>query len=392
MEELYYRYNPWWEDNSFLYDFINRQNSLGILEKSLNKKPIVILTGLRRVGKTTLMKMLIKKMIDEFDINPINIFYISLDDYNLVKKTILEIVDEYRKIHKIKFAQKIYLFFDEITYHKDYEIQLKNLYDSQNVKIFISSSSASILKSKKPFLTGRNILVEILPLNFSEYLQFKKITLAQSDQHLIDKYFEDFLNTGGIPEYVLRNDVEYLKELVDDIIKKDISSFYNVKNTQVLQDFFLLLMERAGKNLSINKAAKILGISADSSKRYLQMFEDSYLVYLLPRYGKTNETLLSPKKIYAPDLGIRTLFTGFRDKGSLFENYVFLNIKKLNPSYIYRDGIEIDFFTKNKELIEVKYHSDLNEKQKRLMEEINAREKFIFKNISDLERYLKKKD
>lgn len=392
MEELYYRYNPWWEDNAFLYDFINRQNSLGILEKSLNQKPIVILTGLRRVGKTTLMKMLIKKMIDEFDINPINIFYISLDDYNLVKKTILEIVDEYRKIHKIKFAQKIYLFFDEITYHKDYEIQLKNLYDSQNVKIFISSSSASILKSKKPFLTGRNILVEILPLNFSEYLQFKKITLAQSDQHLIDKYFEDYLNTGGIPEYVLRNDVEYLKELVDDIIKKDISSFYNVKNTQVLQDFFLLLMERAGKNLSINKAAKILGISADSSKRYLQMFEDSYLVYLLPRYGKTNETLLSPKKIYAPDLGIRTLFTGFRDKGSLFENYVFLNIKKLNPSYIYRDGIEIDFFTKNKELIEVKYHSDLNEKQKRLMEEINAREKFIFKNISDLERYLKKKD
>lgn len=223
-------------------------------------------------------------------------------------------------------------------------------------------------------------------------MQFKKITLAQSDQHLIDKYFEDYLNTGGIPEYVIRNDVEYLKELVDDIIKKDISSFYNVKNTQVLQDFFLLLMERAGKNLSINKAAKILGISADSSKRYLQMFEDSYLVYLLPRYGKTNETLLSPKKIYAPDLGIRTLFTGFRDKGSLFENYVFLNIKKLNPSYIYRDGIEIDFFTKNKELIEVKYHSDLNEKQKRLMEEINAREKFIFKNISDLERYLKKKD
>ncbi|MHB8578968.1 MAG: hypothetical protein ACYDA4_03790 [Ignavibacteriaceae bacterium] len=89
------------------------------------------------------------------------------------------------------------------------------------------------------------------------------------------------MNTGGIPEYVLKNDVEYLKEIVDDIIKKDIASFYNVKNTQILQDFFLLLMERAGKNLSINKAANILSISPDSAKRYLQMFADSYLRALL---------------------------------------------------------------------------------------------------------------
>lgn len=388
MEELFYRYNPWWEDDFRLSGVVERLIPLQRLEQSLNKKGVVFITGLRRVGKSTLMKLLIKKMIEANSVKPEHIFYISLDDYRLTRKSILEIVEEYRRVHSLSFRQKVYLFFDEVTYHKDYEQQLKNLFDSQNVKIFASSSSASILKSKKPFLTGRNVLIEVLPLNFREYLQFKNITVSKSDQHLLDKHFENYLETGGIPEFVLHNDIEYLKELVDDIIRKDISSFYNVKNTQVLEDFFLLLMERAGKQISINKTANILKISPDTAKRYLEMFADSYLIYLLPRYGKTNERILSPKKIYAPDLGIRTLFTGFRDKGSLFENHVFLSIKHLGPAYLLQDKIEIDFMTKKKELIEVKYHSELTEKQKVLFDSTPAKGKYIIKSYRDLEKLM----
>jgi len=388
MEELFYRYNPWWENEFRLSGVVERLIPLQRLERSLNKKEVVFITGLRRVGKSTLMKLLIKKMIEANSVKPEHIFYISLDDYRLTRKSILEIVEEYRRVHSLSFRQKVYLFFDEVTYHKDYEQQLKNLFDSQNVKIFASSSSASILKSKKPFLTGRNVLIEVLPLNFREYLQFKNITVSKSDQHLLDKHFEQYLETGGIPEFVLHNDIEYLKELVDDIIRKDISSFYNVKNTQVLEDFFLLLMERAGKQISINKTANILKISPDTAKRYLEMFADSYLIYLLPRYGKTNERILSPKKIYAPDLGIRTLFTGFRDKGSLFENHVFLSIKHLDPAYLLQDKIEIDFMTKKKELIEVKYHSELTEKQKVLFVSTTAKVKHIIKSYRDLEKLM----
>ncbi len=199
----------------------------------------------------------------------------------------------------------------------------------------------------------------------------------------------EYLNIGGMPEYVLRGEVEYLKEVVDDIIKKDIASFYNVKDYKILEDFFMLLMERAGKIASINKLAHILKISPDSARRYLKMFEDSYLIYLVPRFGKTNDRILSPQKIYAADLGIRTFFTGFRDIGSLFENYAYLKIKHLSPAYFYKDGIEIDFFTKGKTLIEVKYNQKLEGKQKEVFDNAKAKKKIIITGVKDIEKVAK---
>jgi predicted AAA+ superfamily ATPase len=384
MDEILYRYNPWWEGNFELPGIISRQSILETLQKHLQTKDIILLTGLRRVGKTTILKLFIKEMITQKGINPGHIFYISLDDYLLAKKSILEIIEEYRKIQRIRFKEKIFLFFDEIAYKEDFEIQLKNFYDSQNVKIYASSSSASVIKKKKPYLTGRGIIIEILPLDFEEYLKFRNIIILKSDEHLREKYFEDYLIIGGLPEYVLRGEIEYLKELVDDIIYKDISAFHNIKNPHILKDFFLLLMERVGKTVSINKMANILKLSPDTVRRYMEMFADTFLIYLVPRCGRTNEKILSPKKIYAADMGIRNLFTGFRDKGSLFENYVYLKIKNKNPCYVYNNGIEIDFMTSDNSLIEVKYMSDITGKQKLLFEKLKAKEKKVIRGIKDI--------
>lgn len=384
MDERLYRYNPWWEGDFELPGIISRRSILDVLLKHFQTKDIILLTGLRRVGKTTILKLFIKELIAAKGIDPKHIFYISLDDYLLAKKSILEIVEEFRKLQRIRFKERIFLFLDEIAYKEDFEIQLKNLYDSQNVKIYASSSSASIIKSKKPYLTGRGFILEILPLDFSDYLKFKNISLSKTDEHLLEKYFEDYLIIGGLPEYVLRGDIEYLKELVDDIIYKDISAFHNIKNPQALKDLFLLLMERAGKAISINKVANILKVSPDTARRHLEMFADTFLIYLMPRCGRTNERILSPKKIYAADLGIRNLFTGFRDKGSLFENYVYLKIKSRNPCYIYEDGIEIDFMTMDKTLIEVKYMSDMTEKQRSLFGKIKAKERIVIRGIKDI--------
>lgn len=152
---------------------------------------------------------------------------------------------------------------------------------------------------------------------------------------------------------------------------------------------FLLLMERAGKLFSINKLANILKVSPDTVRRYLEHFQDTYLAHLLPRFGTTNERILSAKKIYAADLGIRNIFTGFRDKGSLFENYVYLKLKHLNPAYIYKEGIEIDFITQNKILVEAKYKSEMHGKQLELFKKLKAKNKFLAKDVHDVHKIVK---
>jgi predicted AAA+ superfamily ATPase len=194
------------------------------------------------------------------------------------------------------------------------------------------------------------------------------------------------MSVGGMPEYVLKMDSNYLKDLVDDIINKDIVAMYGVKDVQILKDFFVLLMERSGKILSINKIGKILKIAPDTSRRYLKMFEDTYLIYVVQRSGKTNEMILSPKKIYAADLGIRTSFTGIRDLGSFFENYVFLKIRNYLPKYVYQEGYEIDFLTAGKTLIEVKYGLPMNEDQSRLFNSTEAKKKMIINGIIDMNK------
>ncbi len=384
MEEILYRFNPWWEEE-YTASFIDRPKYTLPLLSSINNKSIEVITGLRRIGKTSIMKILIERLIKEKGIKPDHIFFVSLDFFKFEDLSILDIVEEFLKLQKISFSEKIYLFLDEITYKKDFSVQLKNLYDLYNAKVFVSSSSASVLKDKKAFLTGREKITEVLPLDFEEFLTFKNIKIKKADKHLLKSYFEDYMKIGGIPEYVLTEDIEYLKNLVEDVIYKDIIAVHNIKEKTVVKEFFLLLMERAGKQISLNKIARILDISPDTAKRFFGYFLDTYIIHAVERCGKLNERLKSPKKIYAGDVGIKNMITGFRDLGAIFENLVFLKIKRKNPCYVYENGIEIDFLTEDKILIEVKYESALNEKQIKLFENFPAKEKLI---IDGFEKYM----
>jgi len=380
MEEIFYKSNPWWEE-SYTFDGISRETYLKKLDNIFINKDIIFITGLRRVGKTSILKNFISNLINEKDINPQHIFYITLDLIALSDMTITEIVKEYRKLHKISSSQKVYLFLDEVTSKENYQQELKNFYDLENMKIYASSSSASLLKDKNAYLTGRQRVIEVMPLNFDEYLVFKNITIKKSDAYLIESYFEDYMSDGGMPEYVLTGDISYIQNLIDNIIYKDIIAYHNIKNESVVKDFYKLLMERSGKQLSLNKMANILSIGVDSAKRYLSYFEDTYLIYTVEKYGKLNERIKNPKKIYAGDIGLKNVVTGFRDKGAIFENLIFLKIKHLHPSYVYVDGIEIDFMTEDKTLIEAKYNSTLNDKQEKLYNSIEANEKVVIDSV-----------
>lgn len=390
MEALFYKSNPWWEEE-YVYDGRDREIYLEVLMQYFQNRDIIFLTGLRRVGKTSILKSLISRLINDEQIEAKKIFYISLDLLALADMSIEEILTAYRKLHKLSSKEKIYLFLDEVTAKKEYQQALKNLYDLEDIKIYASSSSASLLRDKNAYLTGRQRLVEVMPLNFDEYLQFKEIHIKKADGYLKESYFEQYMNDGGMPEYVLTGDISYLQNLIDNIIYKDIIAYHNIRSESVVKDFFKLLMERSGKQLSLHKMAKILDIGVDTVRRYLSYFEDTYLIYTVEKYGKLNERIKNPKKIYAGDVGLKNVVTGFRDKGAIFENLLFLTLKPYHPSYVYEDGIEIDFMTDNKVLIEAKYNSALNEKQQKLFEATQADKKIVvngYESFLDLQKEL----
>ena len=218
-EDVYYQYNPWWEETLQYEGIIERPRYAADMERHLPDKTIVILTGLRRVGKTTIMKLFIQKLLQK-GVSPTHIFYVSLDDYALEKPSIMDIVSDYRKLHKLHLDERVYLFLDEVAYKDRFHQQLKNLYDKQEVKIFASSSSSSVLKDKRAFLTGRETVIEVLPLDFNEYLAFKHLTFKKREAYLKEPHFDEYLKSGGMPEYVLNQERGYLTSLVDDILSR----------------------------------------------------------------------------------------------------------------------------------------------------------------------------
>ena len=144
-------------------------------------------------------------------------------------------------------------------------------------------------------------------------------------------------------------------------------------------------MERSGKPVSINKISNILKISPDSSRRYLGYFEETYLIHLLSRWGTTNERILSPKKVYACDLGIKYLFTGERDLGSYFENYVYLQLKGLRRLYYLREkDVELDFYTEDGILIEAKFNFELHGEQLETFKRFPAKQKYLIDSVASL--------
>ena len=167
IEQLFYQYNPWWESECPFESIIERNQILSSLYPLMSTPDVIMLTGLRRVGKTTTMKCLISYLIQQQKVKPKHCFYVSMDDYQLGKLSLIDVIDSYRQIMKISVHQKIYVFFDEITYVNQFQVQLKNIYDKGQVKCVVSSSSSSILKDNSAYLTGRKRIIEINPLDNS---------------------------------------------------------------------------------------------------------------------------------------------------------------------------------------------------------------------------------
>ena len=390
MEETLIEFNPHWQNKEVNGKKAIRQAYLNKILEALEKKKILFLTGIRRIGKTTLMKQTINHLIKKKNVNPNKILFLSCDDLIFSGKTLFDIIGVYREINEIKRNERFYLFIDEVTYMPNFHQQLKNLHDSRNLKIFCSSSNTSHLNDRKAFLTGRTSTIEVYPLSYREYLEFRNLEIQKYDSNLNKRYFEEYLKHGGFPEYVIEQDPQHLLDIANSIIQKDIVSYYSIKDEKTIKELFNLLCVRIGKPTSYNKLAKILKIKPETVKNYVSYFEKTFMFFSCERFSKSrNEKITSPKKFYIIDNGLKNLVMPF-EKGSSFENLVFINLyKNRNPldtiNYYLKEGTELDFITRNS-LFEAKYQGkELTEKQKNLFKKIKRTNKSIIKDHKDIE-------
>lgn len=364
MEEIYYAFNPWWENREFDYGIL-RNWYLDRFKGFVKRRQIEIVIGSRRVGKTTVLKQLIKRQL-ESGFPPTNLLYLALDHPQLSGTTISEHLRLFRKIFMHDRNKKLLLFLDEVQESPQWEVELKSVYDLENLKIVCTGSTSSLIKSQGGRLTGRQLVNTIYPLDFEEYLSFKGIKVSRAEGYKMEKFADEYLSCGGYPEQVLNPSSEYLINLLEDIIARDVVRLHQIRKANLLKDIMRLLSASVGSRTSFNKLAKVLSISVDTVREYISYLETAFLVKPLEKWTTSHtEKVYAYKKFYLVDNGIKTIMTGKGDLGAKAENSVFISLLKTkqNIGYYAESEREVDFVigSYNRPYpIEVKYSSGFN--------------------------------
>lgn len=380
MDSILLEDNPHWVQNvSEVYANYVHREKLEIAMAFLEPKEIVAIIGARRVGKSSLAKLMIKSLLKE--VSPTNIFFINLEKsafipYKNDPNYLTKIYDAYLKIANPNLDEKIYFFIDEIQIFNSWEVFVKSKYESSNIKFVITGSNASLLASSyATLLTGRVLKLELSSFNFREFLNYKSISHGSkleivSNRIGIEKAVDEYLKWGGYYSVFSTSNEQVkrslLKNIAEDIILKDIVPRYSIKNSQAIRDLFFYVVSNATTSLNISKLAKKIGIDAKSVKEYIGHFEDNFLIRMLPNYHhKLTQQIKSSKKIYMTDNGFLNLGVNrSQNQGAILENMVFTALNEEPLTYLL-DKKECDFYLDG-ELFQVSY--DIEDEQTRKRE------------------------
>ena len=338
------------------------------LTKALKIKQIIVITGLRRVGKTTTIKYLLDKIKDKnkiyLDLERIeyrNIF--SIENYGDIIKSL--------EIEGIDFSKKAYIALDEIQLVPNITSVIKYIYDTYNVKFLITGSSSFYMKNTfSESLAGRKRIFELWPLSFDEVIRFKNIDvnlpdfdLSPTNPHLINKlniYYKEYVNYGGFPEVVLAknsNDkIALLKDIYNSYINLDIKFLADFTKANELYKLLKLFSARVGSKIDYSKISGISGINRHKVKEYLLFLESTFFIKLVrPFVTSPDREIALQNKLYFSDSGLLNIL-GKINSGALFENTIANQLSEIGEIRYYakRTGQEIDFILNSSTAFEVK--------------------------------------
>lgn len=348
----------------------------------LDHKNALVITGMRQVGKTTLMKQLFETVSAPklwFDLeNPLEMKIFENIDYDGIYQELLR-----RTV--LPQGERLFVFIDEIQNLPQITRVIKYLLDKYGVKFIVTGSSNYYLRNLFPeSLSGRKFLFVLPPMDFQEILYFRdKAGYIQLEEHTFDpapntmidyKRFEgdynEYLEFGGLPEVVLTPDVKTKKEVLNNIFtsffQKDLRLLADITDVRELRDLILLLVPRTGNIIEITKLSSALGITRQKVYNYLEFLQGIFFIRLVPKFSSgVDRSVAGGKKVYFADNGILNTIGRVND-GQLFENAAANQLARYGELSYYnkRNSAEIDFILNKKAAIEVKLNGSRQEYEK----------------------------
>lgn len=332
------QYNPWWQMTSAIKEEVKPQKRLAYYEalKMLTHTSIrrfVVLSGVRRVGKTTILYQIIDNLIDE-GINPRNILYVSFDNPVLKFINAEKAISIYESMYPIEGTR--YLFFDEIQYTDDWELWMKVIYDSRkDIRLMATGSASPILeKGSTDSGTGRWNILKIPTMSFYEYCRLLSLDEPEIPANVklselvgmdhaelgdlmsrfapLRNHFNRYLTVGGFPELVLSDDDMYAQRMLredvaDKVIKRDVLTLFNIRSPLLMEKLFLYLCMNSTEIFNASTAAKELdNTSVVTIDSYIDALQMSNLIYLAKPMDVGSKGALKGKpKIFIADAAIR---------------------------------------------------------------------------------------
>ena len=342
------------QDQQILFDKID---NLVEREVSLNDcmkgNEIIIITGIRRCGKSSLLKIISKKLNKKF-------VYINFDDIRFTDfkvenfEDIEEIISEIRGIK----TEVIYLL-DEVQNVLSWERWVNNLY-AKNIKVFVTGSNSSLLSSEiSTFLTGRNKVIKLYPFSFKEFLLFKKIKIdyqTTDERRIISQAFNEYFEKGGFPLVIINDDLSLSKQYFEDILNKDIIKRYGIKKVKELKDLILYLFSNVSKTYSYSTLKQISSIKSLSMiNNYIGHLKNVFVASTINKFDYSiKKQRVSSSKFYVLDNSfLKTVAFNFSENtGKRLENLVFIelvrrevevyyHLKKNECDFIIKEGLNI---------------------------------------------------
>jgi uncharacterized protein len=308
---------------------------------------IIVITGIRRCGKSTLLRQL-SEQYDDF-------LYINFDDDRLMDFTLADFPTLMLVFEKTVPGVKT-LFIDEIQNVAGWERFIRRIHD-EGYKVFLTGSNADLLSQELGTrLTGRYTAITLFPFSFQEVLQFRSVStdrITVKNKAAILAEFDRYLAGGGFPDFLKSGDPEYLKQIYNDILFRDIVSRFGIREVKGFRQLAQYIVTNTANPATYNALKKTLGFKSVVSVRdYVGFLEQAYLIIEIFRHDfSLKKQYVTDKKLYCIDTGLRNA-VAFRfsdDKGRLLENLVLIELLRRNKSvFFFKNPKECDFITEER--------------------------------------------